>query len=228
MTPVKTIRRPSINGSSRILRGIFGLRDWDQGRSNRNVGCPSRHRTVVGLINSVSEPTTPQRWLRSDTIAATPVKTLRSRNVDIAGHTVSAQVAHQYAMKQSRLPVPAKLKATPTSMLAFPSPSQPSQSKTSCSATPSTAGKTRQTRCAANNVSESCSNVISAAGITNDSTLTKRVKSPHTLVSPLSTRSRIKRLGKWKNIYRHQFVRKKDIWSISIHPNDKTLPRDIS
>ena len=203
VTPVKTIRRPSINGSSRIqLRGIFGLRDWDQGRSNRNGVCSNRHRTVVGLMNSVSEPSTPQRWLRSDTIAATPVKTLRSRNVDIAGQTVSAQVAHLYAMKQSRLTIPAKLKTTPTSVLAFTSPSQPPKSKT-CSSASSSAGKTRQSRCGGTaSISESCTNVISSGGIANESALTKRVKSPHSLaskvssVSPLSTRSRIKRLGK--------------------------------
>ncbi|XP_044597957.1 uncharacterized protein DDB_G0292186, partial [Cotesia glomerata] len=34
-TPVKTIRRPSINGSSRVqMRGSFALRDWDQTKSN--------------------------------------------------------------------------------------------------------------------------------------------------------------------------------------------------
>lgn len=194
VTPVKAIRRPSLNGSNRIqLRGIFGLRDWEPTRSSRSASCQSRHRTVVGLLNESST----QRWLRSDTIAATPVKTLRSRNVDITGHTVSAQIAHQYPIKQSRLPLPAKLKST-SSLLASASPAR---NKT-CSSTSSSA-KSRQSKCApTNGVSEDCSSLMGIAGIASDTTLTKRVKSPHSFssrvssVSPLSTRSRIKRLGK--------------------------------
>ncbi|CAK9806259.1 Protein phosphatase 1D [Anthophora plagiata] len=54
-----------------------------------------RRSSVKGSPDSA---TVPQRWLRSDTIAATPVKTLRSRNVDITGHTISAQLVHQYGM----------------------------------------------------------------------------------------------------------------------------------
>ncbi|XP_043472872.1 uncharacterized protein LOC122505380 [Leptopilina heterotoma] len=186
VTPVKAIRRPSINGSNRIqLRGIFGLRDWEPTRSSRSASCQSRHRTVVGLLNE----STTQRWLRSDTIAATPVKTLRSRNVDITGHTVSAQIAHQYPIKQSRLPLPTKLKST-SSILA------------AAAATPAKA-KARQSKCnTPNGVSEDCNNLMAIAGIANDTALAKRVKSPHSFssrvssVSPLSTRSRIKRLGK--------------------------------
>lgn len=65
-TPVKTIRRPSINGSKlQQLRGSF-LRDWDQGRSNRANNCNDRrtlNRTVT--IVGPTDTTMPQRWLRS-------------------------------------------------------------------------------------------------------------------------------------------------------------------
>lgn len=64
-TPVKTIRRPSINGSKlQQLRGSF-LRDWDQGRSNRASNCNDRralNRTVS--IIGPTDTTMPQRWLR--------------------------------------------------------------------------------------------------------------------------------------------------------------------
>ena len=137
VTPVKTIRRPSINRStSRIqMRENF----WDQGRASRTgVACSgSRRQTVVGLINSgadsvnatmTSSSSAPKRWLRSDTIAATPIKTLRSRNVDIAGHTVPAQLAQQYD-KPNRIQEPGtKLKLQPTTTpetLTNTSPSQP-------------------------------------------------------------------------------------------------------
>lgn len=55
-------------------------------------------------MSTSSSSSTPKRWLRSDTIAATPIKTLRSRNVDIAGHTVSPQVAGQYDIVKSNRP----------------------------------------------------------------------------------------------------------------------------
>ncbi|CAK9806257.1 Protein phosphatase 1D [Anthophora plagiata] len=58
-----------------------------------------RRSSVKGSPDSA---TVPQRWLRSDTIAATPVKTLRSRNVDITGHTISAQLVHQYGMYKAK------------------------------------------------------------------------------------------------------------------------------
>lgn len=63
-TPVKAIRRSSINGSTRLqhLRGSFGLRDWDQGRNNR-TNCNSR-RTLNRTIISPTDTTMPQRWLR--------------------------------------------------------------------------------------------------------------------------------------------------------------------
>lgn len=65
-TPVKAIRRSSINGSTRLqhLRGSFGLRDWDQGRNNR-TNCNNRrtlNRTVT--IIGPTDTTIPQRWLR--------------------------------------------------------------------------------------------------------------------------------------------------------------------
>jgi len=66
-TPVKAIRRSSINGSTRLqhLRGSFGLRDWDQGRNNRANNCNNRrtlNRTVT--IIGPTDTTIPQRWLR--------------------------------------------------------------------------------------------------------------------------------------------------------------------
>ncbi|XP_011301478.1 serine/arginine repetitive matrix protein 2 [Fopius arisanus] len=106
-TPVKTIRRPSINGVNRVqLRGSFALRDslgpWDQSKNSRRSTYGERRSTPLSRGNGESS-NTPQMWLRSDTIAATPIKTLRSRNVDITGHTVPPQVAHQYGIvKQNR------------------------------------------------------------------------------------------------------------------------------
>lgn len=66
-TPVKAIRRSSINGSTRLqqLRGSFGLRDWDQGRNNQTNNCNGRrtlNRTVT--IIGPTDTTLPQRWLR--------------------------------------------------------------------------------------------------------------------------------------------------------------------
>ncbi|XP_058806761.1 uncharacterized protein LOC131673081 isoform X2 [Phymastichus coffea] len=100
VTPVKTIRRPSISRSATRIQMRENF--WDQGRASRTgASCSStRRQTVVGLISSLAETVSvsspslsaPKRWLRSDTIAATPIKTLRSRNVDIAGHTVTPQL----------------------------------------------------------------------------------------------------------------------------------------
>ncbi|XP_015510529.2 uncharacterized protein LOC107217489 [Neodiprion lecontei] len=105
-TPVKTIRRPSINGGNRIqLRGSFTVQ-----------------RERVNITSTPDLP--PQRWLRSDTIAATPIKTLRSRNVDIMGHTVPPQMASQYdIVKANRLSLPSKLKQTSSSSGPQASPS---------------------------------------------------------------------------------------------------------
>lgn len=64
-TPVKTIRRPSINGSKlQQLRGSF-LRDWDQGRNNRANNCNDR-RTLNRTVSIIgpTDTTMPQRWLR--------------------------------------------------------------------------------------------------------------------------------------------------------------------
>lgn len=64
-TPIKTIRRSSINGSKlQQLRGSF-LRDWDQGRSNRASNCNDR-RTLNRTVSIIgpTDMTMPQRWLR--------------------------------------------------------------------------------------------------------------------------------------------------------------------
>lgn len=65
-TPIKTIRRPSINGSSRLqqLRGSFGLREWDQGRNNRTNSCNDRRLSRTVAIIGSPDTTMPQRWLR--------------------------------------------------------------------------------------------------------------------------------------------------------------------
>ncbi|XP_012531727.1 uncharacterized protein LOC105834060 [Monomorium pharaonis] len=189
-TPVKTIRRSSINSSTRLqhLRGSFGLRDWDQGRNNRANSCNSRrtlNRTVT--VIGPTDTTIPQRWLRSDTMAATPVKTLRSRNVDIDGHTISAQLVHQYGVvKQNRLHLPNKLKQ--------PANSGSLQSSRVRSSSLS-ASKLKQTNGNGGSVSTCATINASTAGSTSG--IAKKVKSPYNpSARSLSTRSRIKRLGK--------------------------------
>ncbi|XP_071581734.1 uncharacterized protein Pp2c1 isoform X2 [Temnothorax nylanderi] len=189
-TPVKAIRRSSINGSSRLqhLRGSFGLRDWDQGRNNRTTNCNSR-RTINRTVTIIGPTDTslPQRWLRSDTMAATPVKTLRSRNVDIAGHTISAQLVHQYGVvKQNRLPLPNKLKQS-----ANGGSLQSSRVRSSSLS----ASKLKQANGNGGSVSTCATINPSTAGSTSG--IAKKVKSPYNpSARSLSTRSRIKRLGK--------------------------------
>ena len=180
-TPVKTFRRPSINGTNRSqLRGSFALRDWEQKSSHHNSCDRARlNRSIGAVITGADSSSAPslQRWLRSDTLAATPVKTLRSRNVDIAGHTVPAQIAHQYGIvKPNRLSLPAKLKIGGKVVK-----------------TPLAAGKlTRQ-----NTPGNSVSGTGNGSG-SSGSGITRRVKSPYnpSARSALGTRSRLKRLGK--------------------------------
>ncbi|TGZ47155.1 uncharacterized protein Pp2c1 isoform X1 [Temnothorax longispinosus] len=189
-TPVKAIRRSSINGSPRLqqLRGSFGLRDWDQGRNNRTTNCNSR-RTINRPVTIIGPTDTslPQRWLRSDTMAATPVKTLRSRNVDIAGHTISAQLVHQYGVvKQNRLPLPNKLKQS-----ANGGSLQSSRVRSSSLS----ASKLKQANGNGGSVSTCATINPSTAGSTSG--IAKKGKSPYNpSARSLSTRSRIKRLGK--------------------------------
>lgn len=188
-TPVKTIRRSSINGSKlQQLRGSF-LRDWDQGRSNRANNCNDRrtlNRTVT--IIGPTDTTMPQRWLRSDTMAATPVKTLRSRNVDIVGNTISAQLVHQYGVvKQNRLSLPNKLKQQSANSGSLQSSRVRSSSLSS--------NKLKQAN--SNSGSVSTCATINPSTTSSTSGIAKRVKSPYNpSARSLSTRSRIKRLGK--------------------------------
>ena len=187
-TPVKTIRRSSINGSKlQQLRGSF-LRDWDQGRSNRANNCNDRrtlNRTVT--IIGPTDTTMPQRWLRSDTMAATPVKTLRSRNVDIVGNTISAQLVHQYGVvKQNRLPLPNKLKQ---------SANRGSLQSSRVRSSSLSSNKLKQAN--SNGGSVSTCATINPSTTSSTSGIAKRVKSPYNpSARSLSTRSRIKRLGK--------------------------------
>lgn len=118
-------------------------------------------------------------------MAATPVKTLRSRNVDIAGHTISAQLVHQYGVvKQNRLPLPNKLKQS-----ANGGSLQSSRVRSSSLS----ASKLKQTN--GNNGSVSTCATMNPAGSTSG--IAKKVKSPYNpSARSLSTRSRIKRLGK--------------------------------
>ncbi|XP_032667479.1 uncharacterized protein LOC116842401 isoform X2 [Odontomachus brunneus] len=189
-TLVKTIRRPSISGSNRLqqLRGSFGLRDWDQGRSNRGNCNDRRLNRTVALMSS-TDTTMPQRWLRSDTMAATPVKTLRSRNVDIAGHTISAQMVHQYGVvKQNRLSLPNKLKQSANGGSLQSSRVRSSSLSSNKLKQANSNGGSVSTCAAINNATTGCS---STSGIA------KRVKSPYNpSARSFNTRSRIIRLGK--------------------------------
>ncbi|XP_072757972.1 uncharacterized protein Pp2c1 isoform X2 [Anoplolepis gracilipes] len=187
-TPVKTIRRPSINGSKlQQLRGSF-LRDWDQGRSNRANNCNDR-RTLNRTVSVIgpTDTTMPQRWLRSDTMAATPVKTLRSRNVDIVGNTISAQLVHQYGVvKQNRLSLPNKIKQS-----ANGGSLQSSRVRSSSLSS----NKLKQAN--SNGGSVSTCAAINPSTTSSTAGIAKRVKSPYNpSARSLSTRSRIKRLGK--------------------------------
>jgi len=119
-------------------------------------------------------------------MAATPVKTLRSRNVDIAGHTISAQLVHQYGVvKQNRLPLP-KLKQS-----ANGGSLQSNRVRSSSLS----ANKLKQANGNSGSVSTCATINPSTAGST--SAIAKKVKSPYNpSARSLSTRSRIKRLGK--------------------------------
>ncbi|OXU20286.1 hypothetical protein TSAR_016142 [Trichomalopsis sarcophagae] len=229
VTPVKTIRRPSINRSTNRIQ----MRDsfWEQqGRASRTgASCSSsRRQTVVGIISSIAESVSastsnsssssaPKRWLRSDTIAATPIKTLRSRNVDIAGHTVSAQVAHQHgAVKTNRIIEHAtKLKQTTTPASttgAAGSPVTPQTpvvakvKSTNCVSTPvsiATPNRTKQS-CSVSPVGGTSTSCASTGGTsttpsatTSTVLISKRAKTPYNPSAiSLSTRSRIKRFSK--------------------------------
>ncbi|KAK2580495.1 hypothetical protein KPH14_006233 [Odynerus spinipes] len=191
-TPTKSIRRSSINGSTRLqqLRGSFGLRDWDQGRNNRSSGCNERRLNRTPSIIGPSDSTIPQRWLRSDTMAATPVKTLRSRNVDITGHTISAQLVHHYGVvKQNRLSLPAKLKQSNGNGVLQSARVRSSSMSSNKFKQTSTSGSTSVGTCSTVNGS--------STGSSSGSGIAKRVKSPYNpSARSLTTRSRIKRLGK--------------------------------
>lgn len=126
-------------------------------------------------------------YSRSDTIAATPVKTLRSRNVDITGHTISPQLVHQYGIvKQSRLSLPCKLKHSSNNGFLQSSRVRSSSLSSSIKQTSSNTGN------------GACSTISSTnTGCNSSSGMAKRVKSPYNpSARSLSTRSRIKRLGK--------------------------------
>ncbi|XP_017878356.1 uncharacterized protein LOC108623955 isoform X2 [Ceratina calcarata] len=181
-TPVKTIRRPSIEwwAKKQLWACTLGTRE------NRSSNCNERRISRnVALIGSSENTTVPQRWLRSDTIAATPVKTLRSRNVDITGHTISAQLVHQYGIvKQSRLSLPGKLKQSGGNGFL--------QSSRVRSTSLSSGIKESN-----NNTGNGACSTITNPGCNASSAMAKRVKSPYKpSARSLSTRSRIKRLGK--------------------------------
>ncbi|KZC07213.1 PREDICTED: protein phosphatase 1D [Dufourea novaeangliae] len=180
VTPVKAIRRPSIKGLLKQLwAASLGAREWDQGRSNRPNGCTERRiNRTMSIIGSSDSTTVPQRWLRSDTIAATPVKTLRSRNVDI----------HQYSLvkQQNRLSLPSKLKQSGNNGYL-----QPSKVR-------STSLSSSIKQSSSNTANGTCSTISpTSTGCNASSGMAKRVKSPYNpSARSLSTRSRIKRLGK--------------------------------
>jgi len=121
-------------------------------------------------------------------MAATPVKTLRSRNVDIAGHTISAQLVHQYGVvKQNRLSLPGSKLKQSTNGGSLQSNRVRSSSLSS--------NKLKQTN--SNSGSVSTCAAINAVTTGSTSGIAKRVKSSYNpSARSLSTRSRIKRLGK--------------------------------
>ncbi|XP_076220873.1 protein phosphatase 2C [Nomia melanderi] len=181
VTPVKSIRRPSsIKGLLKQLwAASLGAREWDQGRNNRSNGCSERRiNRTMSIIGSSDSTTVPQRWLRSDTIAATPVKTLRSRNVDI----------HQYSLvkQQNRLSLPSKLKQSSGNGFLQSSRVRSSSLSTSIKQNSSNTGN------------GTCSTISpTGTGCNSSSGMAKRVKSPYNpSARSLSTRSRIKRLAK--------------------------------
>lgn len=122
-------------------------------------------------------------------MAATPVKTLRSRNVDIAGHTISSQLVHQYGVvKQNRLSLSGKLKQSANGGAL--------QSNRVRSSTLSP-NKLKQTNSNSEGMSTCAAINTAATGCSSTSGIAKRVKASYNLSSrSLSTRSRIKRLGK--------------------------------
>ncbi|XP_076300534.1 uncharacterized protein LOC143218875 [Lasioglossum baleicum] len=176
VTPVKAIRRPSIKGLLKQLLAVsLSAREWD----NRSNGCTERRISrTMSIIGSSDSTTVPQRWLRSDTIAATPVKTLRSRNVDM----------HQYSLvkQPNRLSLSSKLKQSSSNGFL--------QASRVRSASLSSGIKQNNN----NNGSGTCSTISpSNTGCNTSSGMAKRVKSPYNpSARSLSTRSRIKRLGK--------------------------------
>lgn len=121
-------------------------------------------------------------------MAATPVKTLRSRNVDIAGHTISAQLVHQYGVvKQNRLSLPNKLKQPNANSGSLQSNRVRSSSLSS--------NKLKQPNSTGGSVN-TCT-PITTTSCNSTSGIAKKVKSPYNpSARSLSTRSRIKRLGK--------------------------------
>ncbi|CAL7942094.1 unnamed protein product [Xylocopa violacea] len=156
----------------------------------RNLGkkvTPVKAIRRPSIKGSSDSTTVPQRWLRSDTIAATLVKTLRSRNVDITGHTISAQLVHQCGMvKENRLSLPSKLKQPSNG--GFLQTSRVKSSSLSSSIKPN----------GSNAGNGACSTISPTnTGCNSSSGMAKRVKSPYNpSARSLSTRSRIKRLGK--------------------------------
>lgn len=115
------------------------------------------------------------------------MKTLRSRNVDITGHTISPQLVHQYGIvKQSRLSLPCKLKHSSNNGFL-----QSNRVRSS-----SLSSSIKQT--SSNTANGACSTISPTnTGCNSSSGMAKRVKSPYNpSARSLSTRSRIKRLGK--------------------------------
>ncbi|CAD1477794.1 unnamed protein product [Heterotrigona itama] len=188
-TPVKAIRRPSIKGLLKQLwAASLSAREWDQGRNNRSNNCNERRiKRTVSIIGSADDTNVPQRWLRSDTIAARPVKTLRSRNVEITGHTISPQLVHQYGIvKQSRLSLSNKMKHSSNNGFL-------QSNRVRSSSLPSSIKQTN------NSTGNGACSTISPTntGCNSSSGMAKRVKSPYNpSARSLSSRSRIKRLGK--------------------------------
>lgn len=130
------MRRSSLGKTTRVqMKEGFNLRDWESNRMNRGggAGFNNRRQNVVNMLSSAADfISSPKRWLRSDTVAATPTKTLRSRNVELISHTPnSIQIASNPCSRtkpNSSLLVPSKLKQN-NSILATSTPQNQSTEK---------------------------------------------------------------------------------------------------
>ncbi|KAJ8687577.1 hypothetical protein QAD02_023371 [Eretmocerus hayati] len=205
VSPTKAIRRITMNRSINRLQ----MRDkyWEQSRATRaGSSCPSNSRqAVVNSMSTLADPSpspvsssAPKRWLRSDTVAATPIKTLRSRNVEIANNAGPSDIAPNcISVKPNRLletQPKLKIPSTASDMLTTPITPQctvESKLRTPMYTPTPNRGKSNCVTPISNNP------CISSTPSSTSSSMSKRAKTPYNpSARSLTTRSRIKRLSK--------------------------------